>query len=239
MRRFWTRTSLRAMLAYVIAAVLLGGFVVISGREIHDHIGAIEAWLTRLGPWGVVIFVGLAVLLTSIFVPETLLAIIAGALFGLVGGMAAIVVSALLAATVQYALSRQLLRNRIERALAGEPSLRAVQNAVLHQELRLQVLIRLTPLSPTVTNYVLGAAGVRFPGFLLAALALMPGLCLEVYFGHAGKHVVGVAGRSGGSTTAHDALVLGGLLTCVVVIVCISRMARKAVQAAVDETRQH
>jgi len=56
---------------------------------------------------------------------------------------------------------------------------------VQQKQFQLQVLVRLTPLSPTATNYVLGAAGVRFAGFIAACVALVPTLCLEVYFRYA------------------------------------------------------
>jgi uncharacterized membrane protein YdjX (TVP38/TMEM64 family) len=109
----------------------------------------------------------------------------------------------------------------------------AIQRAVSRQEFRLQVLLRLTPLSPTAMSYLLGAAGVRFPGFLVACLAQIPNLFVEVYFGHAGKHLAKFAGRDERSVLLHDAVIISGLLVCIVVMVIVSRLARKAVQEAV------
>lgn len=209
--------------------------VVIFGREIDHHIGAIEAWIDRIGPWGVVVFIGLFAALSSLLLPDTLLAMIAGALFGLGGGTIAVVAGAGAGALLQYAISRCLFRDRIGRLLSAKPSLLAIQQAVRRQELRLQVLLRLTPLNPTVITYLLGATGVGLSTFLLGCLAMIPNLFLEVYVGHAGKHLASMAGRTEQTAVMHDAMILGGLLACIVVMIVVSRLARKAVQDAVAD----
>ena len=73
----------------------------------------------------------------------------------------AVVAGGLLASALQFTFARRLLRARIERTLAAKPSLAAIQPAVTQDELRLQLLLRLTPLNPATIRYLLGAAGVR------------------------------------------------------------------------------
>lgn len=232
--RFWNRVRARRLLPYLAAAVLLVVAIALLGSEIHRHLDAIERGMEHLGPWGVVAFLALFVVLTSLMVPDTVFAIIAGVLFGLGWGTAAVIAGGVGGAALQYALSRRLLRERIERLIAAKPALAAIQRAVRQDELRLQALVRLTPLSPVMTSYLLGAAGVRFPGFLIACLALIPGFFLEVYFGYAGRHVARMTGRDEQSILLHDAMVFGGLAACVVVMVIISRTARRALMEAAD-----
>ena len=98
------------------------------------------------------------------------------------------------------------------------------------------MLLRLTPLNPASTSYVLGAAGVRFAGFLLASLATFPHLLLEVYLGFGGKHVARIAGRSTDAGLIHEAIVIGGLAVTAIVIVLVSRAAHKALGAAIPAT---
>ena len=88
-RGFLARATSRAALPYLAVGLLLIVAIVAGGREIEHHISAIESWITKLGPWGVVAFVGLFVLSTSFLLPDTVLCIIAGALFGLGWGFAA------------------------------------------------------------------------------------------------------------------------------------------------------
>ena len=232
-RQFLKRAHFRAALPYLAVGLLLIAAIAVGGREIEHHIKAIESWIAKLGPWGVLAFVGLFILATSFLLPDTVMCIIAGALFGVGWGAGAVLVGSILAATIQFALARQLLRALIERTLAARPSLAAIRRAVSRDEFRLQVLLRLTPLNPATISYLLGAAGVRFSGFLIACLALTPNLVIEVYFGQVGRHAARLAGSDARTVHLHDLAIIGGLAVCVVVMVLVSRMARKAVTQAV------
>ena len=237
-RRFLARAYSRAALPYLAAGLLLIVAIVVVGRDFEHHINAIESLITKLGPWGVLAFVGLFTLATSFLLPDTVLCIIAGALFGMGWGVAAVLAGSVLAGTMQYALSRKLLRARIQRMLAARPSLAAIQRAISRDEFRLQVFLRLTPLNPATISYLLGAAGVWFSGFLIACLALTPNLVIGVYFGHVGKHVARLAGSDAQIVHLHDLAIIGGLVVCIAVMVLVSRMARKAVMQAVAETEK-
>jgi len=237
-RRLLARAYSRAALPYVAVGLLLIVAIVFGGREIEHHINAIESWITELGPWGVLAFIGLFTLATSLLLPDTVLCIIAGALFGLYWGVAAVLAGSLLAGAMQFAHSQKLLRARIQRALAARPSLVAIQRAVGRDEFRLQVLLRLTPLNPATISYLLGAAGVRFSGFMIACLALTPNLAIEVYFGHVGKHAARLVGSDARTAHLHNLAIIGGLAVCIAVMVLVSKMARKAVMQAVAETEK-
>lgn len=230
------RAGSRVVIAYLLVGLLLMAAIVVEGREIEHHIRAIESWILALGPGGVLAFIVLFAVATSFLVPETVLCVIAGALFGVPRGLAAVLAGALLAGTMQFALSHRLLRARIERILAKRPSLAAIQRAVRRDEFRLQVLLRLTPLNPASISYLLGAAGVRFSGFLIACLALAPNLFVEVYFGHVGKHAARLVGSRGHAAHLHDLLIIVGLALCLGVVFRVSRVARQAVLRAVAET---
>ncbi|MGB5177266.1 MAG: VTT domain-containing protein [Gammaproteobacteria bacterium] len=235
-RRFLARAYSRSMLPYLAVGLLLVVAILIGGHEIKHHINAIEAWITQLGPWGVLAFTGLFILATSFLLPDTLLCIIAGALFGMAWGAIAVVIGSLLAAAIQFALAHQLLRSRIEHTLAARPSLAAIQRAVSHDEFRLQLMLRLMPVNLATINYLLGAAGVRFSGFLLALLVHIPNLLIEVYFGYAGRHAARLAGSDVHTTHLHDLVIFGGLVVCIVMMVLVSGMARKTLTRAVAET---
>jgi uncharacterized membrane protein YdjX (TVP38/TMEM64 family) len=235
-RRFLVHAYSRVMVPYMAVGLLLVVAVVVGGREIEHHIHAIESWITELGPWGVLAFVGLFTLMTSFLLPDTILCIIAGTLFGLGWGIGAVLGGSLLAGAIQYALSRRLLQARIQRMLSAKPTPAAIQRAIIHDEFRLQVLLRLTPLNPATISYLLGAAGVRFSGFMIACLALTPNLVIEVYFGHVGKQVVQLAGSSARTARLHDLVIIGGFIVCVAVMFFVSKMARKAISHAVAET---
>lgn len=227
--------DLEALLPYLLLATLLAVAVVVLGRDVRLHLAAIEAWVAARGPGGTVVFAVLFVVVTSALFPESVLSMAAGALFGLGEGFAAVAVASLVAAALQFTLARGLLRARIGRIVNRRPALAAFQRAALRDETRLQTLLRLTPLNPASLSYAMGAAGVRFSGFLLACAGMLPMLFLEVYFGYAGKHVARIAGRSARAVIVHDVVVFAGLAASIVVVVLVSRVAMRAVIAAVEE----
>ncbi len=236
-RALWARTRIETILPYVLAVAVLAGGVIFLGHETARHIDRFEAWIASLGPWAPVVFMLLYAVLSSIFVPDILLGIVAGTSFGFAQGLVAAAAGSFGGATLQYALSRRLLKPAIDRFLRSRPALAGIQVAVGQQAFRLQALIRLTPLNRALTSYMLGAAGVRFSSFAAACVALVPSLCLEVYFGYAGRHLARVASEPAHTVVLRDVALIGGLAVAVAVMVVVSRMARRAVEAAASASR--
>ena len=228
------RTYSRTFIPYLTAGLLLIIAIVVAGHDIEHHINAIESWIKMLGPWGVFAFIGLFAIATSFLLPDTVLCIIAGALFGIYWGVIAALAGSILAGIIQFGLSHKLLRTLIQRTFEAKPLLGAIQSAVSHDEFRLQILLRLTPLNPATISYLL-AAGVRFSGFMIALLAITPHLIIEVYFGHVGKHIARLAGSNARTAHLHDLVIIGGLAVCIIVMFIVSRMAIKAIMRVVTE----
>lgn len=205
------------------------GVVVWFGRHAAHELKACESWVADHGVWGKIVFVGMIVVFTSMFVPDTVPAIAAGALFGLAWGTLLIVVGAITTAALNYLAARSLLRPQIEKILARHPKLQAIRNAANREGLRLQLLLRLAPLSPVSVSYVLGASGVRFSAFLIATVGLIPGLFVEVYLGYLASHVAQVAGSIGEHSRLETVITVVGFLVSIVLIVFISRFAAKAI----------
>ena len=232
--RLFARARSRTVLVYIIGGVFLVAAVIASVDLVH-HVAAIEAWIAHLGVWGITAFIVLFVIATSLLVPESVLAMTAGVLFGFAWGLGAVMVGTFIAASFQYALSRWFLRNRIATVLESRPSLRAIQQAVLTNEFKLQVLLRLTPLNPATISYMLGATGVRFSTFLLSCFALVPHAVIEVYFGYAGQHAAQMVGRDKGGLNLHDFVIFAGFVVTVIVVAVVAKIAHKAVVEAASQ----
>jgi uncharacterized membrane protein YdjX (TVP38/TMEM64 family) len=112
------------------------------------------------------------------------------------------------------------------------PKLAAIESAVAREGLRLQFLLRLTPINPVTVSYVLGASQTRFSAFLAAALGLIPALFVEVYFGYTAKHLAEVAGQASEHSSLHTAFTIVGLVLCVALLAYVVRLARRAVAGA-------
>jgi uncharacterized membrane protein YdjX (TVP38/TMEM64 family) len=231
--RFWRRVGLRAILGYAALAIVIAAAIIWIGADVHRHLSDIENWLHELGPWGVVVYIAAFALLSSLFMPFTPLAMICGALFGFGWGSAAALAGAFAGACIQFLIARRLLRSRVVRWIAKKPELLAVESAVKERQIRMQTLVRLTPLSPALTSYMFGAAGVRFSAYCLGCLGELPALLADVYFGYAGRHYINRAANAPKGITTHDVVVGVGVILTLVVMVLVSRMAHKAVQAAI------
>lgn len=202
------------------------------GRDVEQQIKALEVWVTGHGAWGKVVFVGMIVVLTSVFVPDTLLAVAAGTIFGLGWGTVLTVVGSVATAAVDFFIARTLLRPSIESMLKRHPRFRAIRTAANDEGLRLQLLLRLAPINPASVSYVLGTSGVRFSTFMAAMTGLVPGLFAEVYFGYLARHAAQLAGNVGEHSRLHTGVTVVGFVTCIVLVVYISRVAVKALAAA-------
>lgn len=212
----------------IILGVVLLGAAILLGRDFGHHVPAIEAWIASQGVWGYVVFVAATVVLTSLFVPDTVFAVMAGVLFGVWGGTAIMAVGCLLTAALDFALSRLFLEQAVRGWLARNPRLAAIERAVNREGFRFQFLLRLTPINPVTVSYVLGATDTRFLPFLVASLGLVPSLLVEVYFGYVAKHVASVSGQTSEHSALHTAATIAGLLVCIVVLVYVVRLAQRA-----------
>jgi uncharacterized membrane protein YdjX (TVP38/TMEM64 family) len=206
------------------------------GRDAGDEIKTLETWIAGLGILAPLVFTAVVVILTSVFVPSTLLSAVAGTLFGLGCGTLVMSAGAIVGAALNYWVAHKLLGNRIADVLQRHPKLQAIQRAVQGRGLRLQFMLRLVPVNTVSVNYVLGAAGVRFPTFLTATVGLIPGLFVEVYFGYVAKHITKTVANVTTPSTLHHALTIGGFLVCVILMVSIGRMAQRALEEAEAET---
>lgn len=216
------------------AIAVLIALAVWFGPHIGDEIVAIEAWIAGLGAWGPLVFTVLLIALTSMFVPDSLLAAAAGAMFGIAIGTVVTVVGVFAAQCIAFGISRHFLNDRVQRALAHRPKLAAIQRAADHEGLRLQLLLRLTPLNPVAVSHVLATTRVRFATFLVACAGLVPGLFVEVYCGYTAKHMFKVAGQVSEHSTLHTVLTIVGLVVCILLLVYVTRLARKAIAEAVQ-----
>ena len=179
-------------------------------------------------PSGGLVFVLAVVALTSLFVPDTFFAVIAGILFDLAGGTVLVAIGSLLTAAVNFAVSRSLLRDAVRRVLARNPKMAAIERAVNREGLRFQLLLRLTPINPVTVSYVLGATNTRFATFITACLGLIPALFVEVYFRVVAKHVARLSGGVSEHSPLHLALTVAGLAVSVAMLVYVTRLARRA-----------
>ncbi len=242
----WWRLAVKILLP--LGVVASGGWLWFQFMEPQE--ASFERMLGEIGPWGPVIFIAIFVVGTSLFFPESVLAIAAGAIFGLGWGMAWTAIAGYLAVGVVFILGRHLVADRAARMLARHPKLAAVERAAEADGLRLVFLLRLSPLNFTVLNWMLATSRLRFRTVMLGAVGMIPGNLSTVYVGYAARHTADLAARAqaghhdgivAGDSLAHEITLYAGLAASVVVSVIVTRIAVRALKAAnppaADRTR--
>ncbi len=195
-----TRAARVRLLALALAVLIAGGLVwLLLGGEVDT----VQSAIASTGACGPVVYVVLHVLLTLVPVSKNLLSGVAGALFGLVGGIAISWVASMLSALVCFAIARRLGRESV--AEMTGPRLERVEDVMRHQGVAAVVVARLTPVLPfTIVNYGSGVSAVSLRDYLVGtAVGIVPGTV--------GYAAVGAsAGRS--AAIFAGSLVLGSVL---------------------------
>jgi uncharacterized membrane protein YdjX (TVP38/TMEM64 family) len=218
-----------------IALILLGlAALVLVGRTAGAHFAEFAAWVKAQGPRGPLFFVLAYTAAVIAFVPGSILTLAGGALFGVGWGTLYVFIAAVLGSSLAFLIARYLARGAVEKQLAGNPKLVAIDRAIAGEGRRIVFLLRLTPAVPfSVLNYGLGLTQVRFVDTLVAAIGMLPGTLLYVY---SGKLIGDVAALAGGASVpkgpAYWTLIGVGLLATLLVTVLITRTARRALAEA-------
>src|SRR6266699_1172193 len=203
--------------------------------HVQDLLKAALDWIGKLGPWGPVIFVGLYVVATVLFVPGSVLTLGAGAVFGVVLGSVCVSISATLGATAAFLVGRYLARDIIARKIEKHERFAAIDRAVAAEGWKIVFLTRLSPVFPfTLLNYAFGLTRVKLSHYILASwLGMIPGTVMYVYLGSLGN--VGAGHRQ--RTTGEWVLYGVGLLATVSVTVFVTRLARSALAKKIGSNK--
>jgi uncharacterized membrane protein YdjX (TVP38/TMEM64 family) len=194
-------------------------------REAVDQIG-------KLGSWGPVIFIGIYIVATVLFIPGSVLTLGAGALFGVALGSACVSISATLGATAAFLVGRYLARDAISRKVERNDRFAAIDRAVADEGWKIVLLTRLSPVFPfTLLNYAFGLTRIRLSHYVLASwIGMIPGTVMYVYLGS----LVNVGAGHRQRTLGEWVLYGVGLLATVVVTVFVTRIARKALSKKIS-----
>ena len=209
---------------YAVAAV--GIVLALKFFHIQDLLKAALDWIGKLGPWGPVIFVGLYVVATVLFIPGSVLTLGAGAVFGVVLGSVCVSISATLGATAAFLVGRYLARDAIARKIEKNEKFATIDRAVAQEGWKIVFLTRLSPVFPfTLLNYAFGLTRVKLSHYVLASwIGMIPGTVMYVYLGS----LVNVGAGHRQRTTGEWVLYGVGLLATVIVTVFVTRVARNS-----------
>src|SRR5260221_14537088 len=231
-----TSSSVSSTWKWALCAVA-GVLIVLALKYFHvqDLLKSALDWIGKLGPWGPVIFVGLYVVATVLFVPGSVLTLGAGAVFGVALGSVCVSISATLGATAAFLVGRYLARDAIARKIEKNEKFATIDRAVADEGWKIVLLTRLSPVFPfTLLNYVFGLTRVKLSHYVLASwLGMIPGTVMYVYLGS----LVNVGAGHRQRTTGEWVLYGAGLLATLTVTVFVTRLARRALAKKIGNNK--
>lgn len=213
----------------ILAALLAAAVVVLAvATPWRAWLAVLASWARDAGPAGVAAF-ALAYAVGSVLaLPVWPLTVAAGVAYGAGWGFAVALPSGALGASLAFLAGRSVLRGVVERRLASNPRLAAIDEAVDREGPVLVLLLRLSPLAPyNVVNYALSATRIGVGSFAAASFAGMAPITLA--WAWAGGALGRLEGLGAGSPPgpAAKALWWGGLAATVAVVLLAGRMARR------------
>lgn len=227
---------MRAVL--LIIGLLVGlAVLLIAGREALGLLPRFSGWVQELGPLGPLAFIGGYGVAAVAFFPAVALTLAAGALFGLGPGVLYVMIGATLGAALAFLCGRYVARHFVEHLLQRHPKLAAIDRAVESQGLRLVFLLRLSPAVPYILlNYALGLSRVRFLDYIAGSIGMLPAVTMYVYTGKVAGDLASLAsGAVAPQGTAYYLLLGLGFVATVAVTIVVTRIARRAIDEAVQE----
>jgi len=186
----------------------------------------------QLGAAAPVIFILVHVIGVVAFVPATVFAVAAGALFGFVRGVVYSLVGGCLGALGAFVIGRYAVRRLFAERFAASRALSSIDRAVAEDAVRILVLLRLSPIMPfNVLNYVLGASSIRLRDFLVGSIGMVPGTMAAAYAGQVAGDALAATGTAQAGLSPSYFVTLGvGVLATILAAVVLTRIARRALE---------
>jgi len=226
------KSALGRLIALV--AIVIALFLVMRFLPVREWLRSFNDWVGQMGIAGIFIFIGVYAVATVLMAPGSILTIGAGFAFGLWKGFLAISAGATFGASLAFLIARFIAREKIEAIARRNETFRKIDNAIGKQGAKLIFLLRLSPIIPfNLSNYFYGLTAVKFWPYVLASwIGMMPGTCLYVYIGTAGKAAASAA--AGGEAMKHGwqywTFMSVGLVATIIVTIWVTKIARNALR---------
>lgn len=222
------------LLLLLVAAITAACYTLPVEKILKDFL----IWVQEdLGPWGPLMLAVAYVPLTVLAVPASVLTLGGGYLFGLPVGFIADSIGAAVGAAAAFLLGRTIGRSYVTSKLKDYPQFRAVAIAIQRSGFKIVLLLRLVPLLPfNMLNYLLSVTPVPLGEYILASwLGMMPITLALVYIGTTLKDLSDVTHGWNEFSKTRWALLISGLVVSVVLMVCVTKVAKAALEKALAE----
>lgn len=154
----------------------------------QENIENLKIWIRARGVFAPFIFIALYVLATVLCLPGSVLTLIAGLIFGVLGGTVTVIIASNTGALCAFLITRYLGRETAEKFLRGR--LVTLDEGIERNAFHIVLWLRLIPLFPfNALNYALGLTKIKTSTCVVANfLGMLPGTFVYVSLGNAASH---------------------------------------------------
>nr|ADE76872.1 unknown [Picea sitchensis] len=228
-----------SMFRLLLALLLLGAFATVCltlpmQKTLKDFL----VWIDKnLGHWGPLVLAVAYIPLTVLAVPASILTLGGGYLFGLTVGFIADSIGSTAGATAAFLVGKTIGRSYVVSKLKDYPQFQAVAIAVQRSGFKIVLLLRLVPLLPfNMLNYLLSVTPVSIGEYILASwIGMMPITFAFVYVGTTIKDLSDITHGWNQISTTRWILLSIGSVASVVLMVLVTKVARKSLNKALEE----
>ncbi len=228
--------ALYIQLGGLVAAVIL---ISVTYRifPIADWLANVQQRVMHLGVWSAICYPLLYACCNVLLLPGGVLSVGGGFFFGLWWGFLIVLVGNVGGAAISFIISRLIGRRWLHHRLMRNPRLKGLEPTVHREGWKFILLSQLHPLFPTsLLNYLYGLTSIRFRTCMLwVAIGQAPGLFLYVYIGTLGQLGLNLFRGKSHPRVFEYVIWGGGLVTLVVVLSMMGRMALRLLQAMEDK----
>ena len=223
-----TKAAFRLLLFLMVAIGI--GFAIVYRDVFSAQI--LESWVSRFGPAGPLVFIGLYAIATVLFLPGSIITLVGGALFGPFWGVLYNLTGATIGATAAFMISRYLAADWVEKK--SGPRIRHLKSGVEAEGWRFVAFVRLVPLFPfNLLNYALGLTRIQISHYsVTTCIAMLPGAVAYTYLGYAGREFI-----AGGEGLIHKGLLALALLALAIFLPGLIRRLRQKPMLEVSDLK--
>lgn len=228
-RQHWAGLLLAALVAAGLVAFLWFAPVEAWGRMI-------ERWAETQPLRAGLLFVVSTTAFAVLFLPGSVIAMVAGYLFGLWVGAALALVAMTLGGCASFLVGRWIARDWVRARMQNNPKLGLLDLAVSSRAFSIVALTRLSLIMPyNVLNYAFAATGVGFGHYAVATMVgMIPAAILWTYVGTLAKSISAIAAGDVETGLPGNVVVVIGLVVLVALVIIVHRAARRALDAELD-----
>ncbi|CAA7388730.1 unnamed protein product [Spirodela intermedia] len=230
----WASVIRISLLLLLLAAITTACITLPVEKILKDFL----IWINEnLGPWGPLVLAIAYIPLTILAVPASILTLGGGYLFGLPMGFVADSLGATIGATAAFILGRTIGKSYVLSKLKDYPKFQAVAIAIQRSGFKIVLLLRLVPLLPfNMLNYLLSVTPIGIGEYMMASwLGMMPITLALVYIGTTLKDLSDVTHGWSEFSTTRWIIIIAGLVVSAVLMVCVTKVAKAALEKALAE----